>query len=64
MSELSPSGKIAISVKEASQLMGVSVPKMYDYVHMEGFPVIRDKNIYRIPYRAFVEWANLNATQK
>lgn len=55
---LSPSGKLAISVKEAASLLGVSLPKMYEYVHMDGFPLIKKGNGFLIPYAQFVEWVN------
>lgn len=32
--------RIAISVTEASQILGVSKPTMYKLIHTEGFPVL------------------------
>ncbi|MBR1826628.1 MAG: excisionase family DNA-binding protein [Clostridia bacterium] len=55
---LSPSGKLAINVKEAAGLLGVSLPKMYEFVHQEGFPQIKNGNGFLIPYAQFVEWVN------
>lgn len=31
--------KMVYTVKEAAQVLGVCLPKMYDLVHSEGFPV-------------------------
>lgn len=55
---LSPSGKLAINVKEAAALLGVSLPMMYEYLHMDGFPSLKKGNGYLIPYAQFVEWVN------
>lgn len=54
--DLSPNGKPVIDVKEAADLYGVSVPKMYEICRSEGFPKCKSSGQIKIPYRKFIEW--------
>lgn len=60
---LSPNGKLTLTPKEASELMGISLPKMYEFLHQEHFPKVKNGRTYIIPYAAFVEWINDKMTE-
>jgi excisionase family DNA binding protein len=55
------SEKLTYSVKEAADLIGISVPKMYETVKIEGFPVVRFGRKIVIPKAEFKEWLSREA---
>ena len=50
------SRKIAYTLNEAAEAIGVSVPTMQKFVHMKGFPALRAGRKYVIPIEAFQRW--------
>ena len=52
--------KIAITVNEAAQLLGVGRNTMLEFVKMEGFPAIRLKRKILIDRQALPEWFSKN----
>ena len=56
--DIAPNGKAVLSVKEAAELMGVSVPTMYEYAKIKGFPKLKCSKQVMVPYRKFIEWLN------
>ena len=48
--------KLAFTVKEAAEAVGVSRPTIYEWMKIEGFPVARVGGCVRIPVRAFERW--------
>lgn len=55
--------KLTYTVKEAADLIGVSLPKMYETVKIEGFPVVRFGRKIVIPKIEFKEWLSREATR-
>ncbi len=49
--------KICLSVKEASESLGISRPTMYRLIHSEGFPVIYVAGRTLIHKKKLEEWA-------
>lgn len=56
--------KLAINVKELSQLLGVNLQAAYNLTHREGFPVIRisEKRVI-IPMEGLKKWLATNGGQ-
>ena len=50
--------RITISTKEAAQLLGVSLPTMYELVHIEGFPSIRVGKKILVSVEGLRNWVN------
>lgn len=48
--------KLAITVKEAAQMLGIGLAGMYTLVHREDFPVIQVGHRLVIPLEAFRRW--------
>ena len=48
--------RLALTVSEAAQAVGVSRPTVYRWTHLQGFPVVRVGGVTRIPVRAFESW--------
>ncbi|VUZ26580.1 Uncharacterised protein [Acetobacterium wieringae] len=55
--------KLTYTVKEAADLIGISQPKMYEMVKIEGFPVIKIGRAIRIPKVEFKDWLSREATR-
>ena len=53
--------KLAMNVKEMSELLGISRPRAYDLTEIKGFPVIRIGKRKIIPIEAFHDWLKENA---
>lgn len=53
-----------LTVPEAAKLMKVCSKTMYEWTHMEGFPVLHIGNTKRIPYGLLMDWANAQAQKK
>jgi len=49
--------KIAVSVSEAAELLGLSRPSVYRLIHREDFPVMRIGGRTLIHRRKLEEWA-------
>lgn len=52
-----------LTAKEAAQVAKVCTKTMYEWCHMDGFPVIRIGNCVRIPRDLFMDWLNAQATK-
>ncbi len=50
--------RITISTKEAAQMLGVSLPTMYELVHIEGFPSIRVGKKILVSVEGLRNWVN------
>lgn len=50
--------RITISTKEAAQMLGVSLPTMYELVHIEGFPSIRVGKKILVSVEGLKHWVN------
>ena len=50
------SQKLAYSVSEAAELLGLSRPTIYQLIHRTGFPVVRIGRRTLIPRRALEDW--------
>lgn len=50
--------RITISTKEAAQMLGVSLPTMYELVHIEGFPSIRVGKKILVSVEGLRHWVN------
>lgn len=48
--------KLALSVAEAADCIGVSKVTMYNLIHTEGFPVKKLEGRYLIPVAALKRW--------
>lgn len=48
--------KLALSVAEAAQLLGVSRPTVYTLLHKEGFPSLKIGSRTLIPTDGLREW--------
>lgn len=48
--------KLAVSVKEAAQMLGISLNNMYALVRREDFPSIRVGGRFIIPIDSFRRW--------
>lgn len=57
-------GKATISVQEPSSQMGISLPKAYELVKLEGFPSIRIGTRILIPVDAFREWLVITSNKQ
>ncbi len=53
--------KLAITVKEMAGLLGLSEPKAYELVHIEGFPMIQLGRKIIIPVSALERWLEENS---
>lgn len=56
--------KIAISVPEAAKLMSVSKPKMYELIHMEGFPAVKLGGRTLVPLDGLKAWMQSQVEQR
>jgi excisionase family DNA binding protein len=56
--------KTTMSVQELSAQMGISLPKAYELVKKQGFPVIRVGTRILIPVEAFKEWLVINSANE
>ena len=56
--------KLAVSVPEAAEMLGISIPSMYQLVHVAGFPSIRIGKRWLISIRGLEEWVYHSATEK
>ena len=50
--------RITINTKEAAQMLGVSLPTMYELVHIEGFPSIRVGKKILVSVEGLRNWVN------
>lgn len=50
--------RITINTREAAQILGVSLPTMYELVHAEGFPSIRVGRKILINVEGLRNWVN------
>ena len=56
--------KTTMSVQELSAQMGISLPKAYELVKKQGFPVIRVGTRILIPVDAYKEWLLKNSAHR
>lgn len=52
--------RLTISVKEASEITGIGINKLYELVHIEGFPVITIGKKKLIITEQLPVWLNKN----
>lgn len=50
--------RLTYSIPEMAQVLGIGTNKAYDLIHINGFPVIKFGNCYRIPKEALQKWLN------
>lgn len=55
--------KLAYTLDEASQLVGVSAPTMSEWVRTPGFPAFRSGKRWIIPAAALVRWLEEQAAK-
>ncbi len=55
--------KLALSPAEAAEVIGVSMPTMYDLCHRADFPSFRLGRKILIPVDPLREWANRRALE-
>lgn len=48
--------KLAYSVEEAAEVLGLSTSKMYQVINMEGFPVIKLGGRRIVPIKGLERW--------
>lgn len=53
-----------LTVPEAAQVAKVCTKTLYNWCHIDGFPVTRIGNCVRIPRNLFLDWLNSQATRK
>ena len=53
--------KLTLSVQEAAELLGVSVPTVYKLIHAESFPSFKVGSRTLISYSQLVEWVEQQA---
>ena len=53
-----PLARKAVTPKEAAAILGVPLPRMYEYIRRQDFPKIKNGNRYLIPLERFNEWIN------
>jgi len=51
----------ALSIKEAAEILGVNLNKMYEMTRIKGFPALRDGNRIIIPPDALKRWMDREA---
>ena len=54
--------RMTMSVQELSAQMGISLPKAYELVKTQGFPVLRIGTRILIPIDAYKEWLMKQST--
>lgn len=57
----SRSDKLALHVYEAAELIGVSIPTMYNLINIEGFPAFKVGKRTLISYKGLAEWVERQA---
>lgn len=55
--------KLALSVGEAAELLGVSKPTMYEFIHREDFPSFKMGRRTLISRVRLAEWVEAQATK-
>lgn len=50
-----------LTVKEAAELLKISVNTCYEWIHIEGFPCLKVKHRCRIPRGLLLEWVDEQA---
>lgn len=55
--------RLALTVREMADVLGIGVSKAYDLVHVSGFPSIRLRGTYIIPIEALKNWVSTAAGQ-
>lgn len=53
--------RLAYTVTQAAEAVGVSRPTLYRWMSIDGFPAVRIGGTVRIPVDAFREWLNERA---
>lgn len=53
-----------LTVQEAAALLKISPKTAYDWIHIDGFPVVKIGNIARIPRRMLMDWMERQAGDK
>ena len=56
--------KVALSITEVSELLGVSRPVVHQLIHQPDFPSFRIGKRYVIPKSALEEWVSLQVKEK
>jgi excisionase family DNA binding protein len=51
-----PPHKLLLTIKEAAQLAGVSIPTMYQWMNNEGLPNLKIGRVRRIPRQELENW--------
>lgn len=55
--------KLTYSVTEAAEALGISKSTMYEFIKIQGFPVIKIGNRRLIPIKGLEEWVERTAAQ-
>ena len=58
-----PHDKLALSVREAAELLGISTPLMYQLTHVEGFPAFHIGTRTVISRARLTEWVDAQAAK-
>lgn len=53
--------RLAYTVTQAAEAVGISRPTLYEWMRLDGFPVVRIGGTVRIPVDSFREWLNERA---
>lgn len=48
--------KMILTVKEAAEILDISVTTCYEWTHVEGFPLVKIGNCIRIHRDQLMEW--------
>lgn len=62
--EISPTGRLTMSVSEAAEELGISTKTMYNLTHIQGFPVIRIGSRTRVSREGLREWVRANEQKR
>ena len=51
-----PPDKMILKVEEAAEILDISTKTAYEWIHMEGFPLVKIGNCCRIHREQLMEW--------
>lgn len=58
---MSDANKLAISVSETAEILGLSVPTVYKLIRVDGFPAFKVGSRTLISYYRLMEWVERQA---
>ena len=56
-----PLARRTVTPREAAQMLGVPLPRMYQFIRRDNFPKIKNGNKYLIPIERFNDWISQEA---